>query len=104
MSDAFVALLRIELHFPDAHSLKAKRSELQSVKAHLHQRLGAAVAEVGHHDLWQRSTLAAALCSGSAAHLDHQVDALEGWLDARYPEGATVQRTLASWEDLRGVA
>ena len=48
MSDAFVALLRIELHFPEAHSLKAKRSELQSVKAHLHQRLGATVLIVTH--------------------------------------------------------
>ena len=104
MSDAFVALLRIELHFPEANSLKAKRSELQSVKAHLHQRLGASVAEVDHQDLWQRSTLAAALCSGSPAHLERQVDRLEAWLDARYPQGASVQRTLASWEDLRGVA
>jgi uncharacterized protein YlxP (DUF503 family) len=104
MSDAFVALLRIELHFPEAHSLKAKRSELQSVKAHLHQRLGAAVAEVDHQDLWQRSTLAAALCSGSPVHLDRQVDALESWLDARFPQGVAVQRTVASWEDLRGVA
>ena len=104
MSDAFVALLRIELHFPEAHSLKAKRSELQSVKAHLHQRLGAAVAEVDHQDLWQRSILAAALCSGSPVHLDRQVDMLESWLDARFPQGVSVQRTVASWEDLRGVA
>jgi uncharacterized protein YlxP (DUF503 family) len=104
MSDAFVALLRIELHFPAAHSLKAKRSELQSVKAHLHQRLGAAVAEVDHQDLWQRATLAAALCSSSPAHLERKVDGLEAWLDARYPQGVAVQRTLASWEDLRGVA
>jgi hypothetical protein len=104
MSDAFVALLRIELHFPDAGSLKAKRSELQSVKAHLHQRLGAAVAEVGHQDLWQRSTLAAALCAGSVGYLDHAVDGLEAWLDARYPQGVRVERTLASWEDLREIA
>jgi uncharacterized protein len=104
MSDAFVALLRIELHFPDAASLKAKRSELQSVKAHLHQRLGAAVAEVDHQDLWQRATLAAALCAGSPVFLDHQVDGLEAWLDARFPQGVRVERTLASWEDLRGVA
>jgi uncharacterized protein YlxP (DUF503 family) len=104
MSDAFVALLRIELHFPEAGSLKAKRSELQSVKAQLHQRMGASVAEVDHQDLWQRATLAAALCAGSAGHLDHAVDRLEAWLDSRYPQGARVERTLASWEDLREIA
>ena len=65
MADAFVAVLRIDLHFPDAGSLKAKRSELNAVKAGLHQRFGAAVAEVAHQDTWQRSTLLASLCAGA---------------------------------------
>ena len=47
MSDSgFVAVLVIDLHFPDAGSLKSKRKELSSIKAQLHGRLGAAVAEV----------------------------------------------------------
>ena len=58
---AYVALLTIDLHFPEAHSLKGKRKELSSVKAQLHTRLGCAVAEVDHQDTWQRATLAAAL-------------------------------------------
>ena len=37
-----LALLLIHLHFPEAESLKEKRKELQSVKAQLHGRLGAA--------------------------------------------------------------
>ena len=45
---AYVALLVIHLHFPDAGSLKAKRKELASVKALLHQRHGLTVAEVDH--------------------------------------------------------
>ena len=55
---AYVALLRVHLHFPEAGSLKAKRAELQSVKAQLHGRHGLTVAEVEHQELWQRSTLA----------------------------------------------
>ena len=62
---AYVALLLMHLHFPDAQSLKAKRKELQSVKAQLHGRHGLTVAEVDHQDIWQRSTLAAALTGGS---------------------------------------
>ena len=57
---AFVAVLVIHLHFPDAGSLKAKRRELAPVKAHLQGKLGAALAEVEHQDLWQRATLVAA--------------------------------------------
>ena len=37
---AYVALLEIDLHFPDAGSLKDKRKELASVKALLQQRHG----------------------------------------------------------------
>ena len=53
----FVAVLVIDLHFPEAESLKAKRKELSSIKAQLRGRLGLAVAEVDHHDLWQRARL-----------------------------------------------
>jgi uncharacterized protein len=99
---AFVAVLVVHLHFPDAASLKAKRRELQPVKAHLQGRLGASVAEVAHHDRWQRATLAVALVADTPAHLDGVADRLEGWLDGRFPAGARVERTLASLEDLQG--
>jgi uncharacterized protein YlxP (DUF503 family) len=99
---AYVAVMVIELHFPEAGSLKAKRKELSSIKAQLHGRLGAAVAETGHQDLWQRATLTAALTSGSAHRLSAAADELERWVIARCPEGARVERLVASVEDLRG--
>jgi uncharacterized protein len=97
---AFVSVLTIELHFPDCASLKAKRRELQPVKAHLQGRVGAAIAEVGHQDQWQRATLVAALAGGSAGRLEDAADGVERWLDARFPHGARVERRLASLEDL----
>jgi uncharacterized protein YlxP (DUF503 family) len=103
VSDAFVALLRIDLHFPDSGSLKTKRKDLQSVKAQLQQRMGVAVAEVAHQDTWQRSTLAAALVAGSPGRAEEHADRVEGWLLGRFPEGVRVERTLASWDDLRGI-
>jgi uncharacterized protein len=97
-----VAVLEIELHFPDAGSLKARRKELAPVKAHLRQRMGAAVAEIGGQAHWQRATLLATLAAGSAPALEAAVDRFEGWLDARFPSGVRVKRTVASLEDLRG--
>jgi uncharacterized protein len=98
----FVAVLTIELHFPQAASLKAKRKELAPVKAHLQGRMGAAVAEVAHHDRWQRATLVAALTDGSVPRLEAAADGLERWLDGRFPEGVRVRRTLTSLKDLHG--
>jgi uncharacterized protein YlxP (DUF503 family) len=99
---AFVAVLVIHLHFPEAASLKAKRRELAPVKAFLANRVGAAVSEVGYQDIWQRAMLVAALTGDAPGHLEAVGDAVERWLDARFPEGARVERTLHSLEDLAG--
>jgi len=97
----FVAVLLIDLHFPDAASLKGKRKELASIKAQLRGRLGAAVSEVDHHDKWQRARLTAALTGGSLATLSAAVDHVERWLEARCPDGVRIERLVASVEDLR---
>jgi uncharacterized protein len=102
MSDTgYVAVLVIHLHFPDAASLKSKRKELSSIKAQLHGRLGAAVSEVDHQDLWQRATLAASLTGGSLSTLSTATDRLERWLEARCPECVRVERTFVSVAELR---
>ena len=96
---SFLALLEIHLHFPDNGSLKGKRKELQSVKAQLHQRFGAAVAETDHHELWQRSTLTAALVGRTAADVQVCADRIERWLDGHFPQGVRVERGLMSSDE-----
>jgi len=103
VSDSFVVLLQVHLHFPDAGSLKAKRSELNAVTAHLRLRLGAYVAEVAHQDSWQRSTLAVALAGRSARSCQEGADAVRRMLDSRFPQGVRVDGRLASWDDLDAV-
>ncbi len=100
--DAYVALLLVHLHFPEAGSLKAKRKDLASVKAQLHGRMGVAVSEVGHQDLWQRATLAAALTGGSVGVLESAADRVERFLLERFPESCRIERTLASFADVTG--
>jgi uncharacterized protein YlxP (DUF503 family) len=100
--DGFVAVLVIDLHFPEAGSLKAKRRELSSIKAQLQTRMHVAVSETGHQDLWQRATLTAALTAGTLHQLDTTADEVERWVLARCPDGADVQRLVVSVEDLRG--
>ncbi len=96
----FVALLTIHLHFPEASSLKGKRKDLSSLKAQLHGRLGVGVAEVDHHDRWQRSTLAAAVPARTYDGAEHLADAVERFLDARLPQGVRVERRVLAYDDL----
>ncbi len=96
----FVALLTIHLHFPEASSLKGKRKDLSSLKAQLHGRLGVGVSEVDHHDLWQRSTLAAAAPARTYDGAQHVADEVERFLDARLPQGVRVDRRVVAYDDL----
>jgi uncharacterized protein YlxP (DUF503 family) len=96
----YVAVLVVDLHFPVAGSLKAKRKELASIKAQLHTRLGVAVSEVAFQDLWQRARLTAALTGGSLSTLDAAADGVERWLLARWPDHVTVRKLVVSVDDL----
>jgi len=53
----YVGILSVELHFPEAGSLKGKRKYVKSAKAQLQHRFGVSVAEVDYHELWQRTRL-----------------------------------------------
>ena len=97
----YVCLLELELHLPANVDLKGKRKELQSLKAQLRRRFGAAVAEVDHHDRWQRATLAMALLGGERRSLDETADALQRFVDVRFGEWVTWERMLVTADEIR---
>ena len=97
---AFLCLLELGLHLPDNGDLKGKRKELQSLKAHLQRRFGAAVAETGHHDLWQRSTLTLALVGGEPAALAERADSLQRYVDARLGDLTRWERRMLTTDEL----
>jgi uncharacterized protein YlxP (DUF503 family) len=65
-----VGTLRLEIHLPAAHSLKAKRSVVNHVKERVRHRFNASIAEIGHQDLWQRAALGVAVVGEEAPVLD----------------------------------
>ena len=97
---SYVCILQVNLHFPDNGSLKGKRRELTSLKAQLQRRFGAAVAETGHHELWQRSELTAALVGNGITDLGNRAAALERYVISMFPDGASVESRMVSGEDL----
>jgi len=64
-----VGLLTLELHIPDAQSLKDKRQVLRSLKDRLRRDFNVAVAEMEHHDSWQRSVVGIVTISNEEKHL-----------------------------------
>ena len=64
-----VGLLTLELHIPDAQSLKDKRQVLRSLKDKLRRDFNVAVTELEHHDTWQRSVVGIVTISNEEKHL-----------------------------------
>jgi uncharacterized protein YlxP (DUF503 family) len=95
----FVAILEVELHFPEAGSLKGKRSYVKSAKAQLANRFGASVAEVDHHELWQRCALTAAFVAREAREAEELAARAESWLAGQDWELVRASRTLVSPDD-----
>ncbi len=99
MGSGFVAILAVELHFPEAGSLKGKRKYVKSAKAQLANRFGASVAEVDHHELWQRCALTAAFVARDAQAAEELAERAEAWLAAQEWVLVRAERLLVSPED-----
>ncbi|TML42513.1 MAG: DUF503 domain-containing protein [Actinobacteria bacterium] len=95
----YVGILSAELHFPDAGSLKGKRKYVKSAKAQLQQRFGASVAEVDHHELWQRSRLTLSCVARDHRELLALLDGAERYLAGQEFELAGVEREIISLDD-----
>ena len=78
-----VGLCRFDLRIPGVSSLKEKRHVVKTLTASLRQKFNVAVAEVDHHDLWQRTTIAVSSVAGEAYHVKrvmHEVQRhIERW-------------------------
>ena len=79
-----LGVMTIELHFPDANSLKAKRMIVNSVRDRLRRRFNVAVAETGYLELWQRAELAAVTVASSRPIVESQLDAVDRELDEHF--------------------
>ena len=89
-----MGILCVELHFPENGSLKGKRKYLNSARAQLRERFGAAVAEVDHHELWQRAGLTVACAARGHRDLHELLDAIERYLGAQEFELVRAEREV----------
>jgi uncharacterized protein len=83
VNSGYIGIVTVELHFPEAGSLKGKRKFVKSAKAQLQNRFGAAVAEVDHHELWQRSRLTMACVAREHREVEALLDDAERYLNGQ---------------------
>ena len=69
-----IGLCTVELHFPDAQSLKSKRKILVSLKTRLQNRFNISIAEIDESHLWQKSILGIASIANETARVNQTLD------------------------------
>ncbi len=83
-----IALLSIEFYLPGARSLKEKRMVLRRVKDRL-AKFNVSVAEVEHHDLWQRAGLGVVTISVDQVHAERELAAVAEEIERVEPGAVT---------------
>ena len=96
MGAGYVGILSVELHFPEAGSLKGKRKYVKSAKAQLQNRFGASVAEVDHHELWQRARLTMSCVTREYREAEQLLDEAERDLSGQEFELVRAERDVVS--------
>jgi len=96
MGAGYIGILSVELHFPEAGSLKGKRKHVKSAKAQLQNRFGASVAEVDHHELWQRTRLTLSCVAREYREAERLLDQAERYLAAQDFELVRAERNVVT--------
>jgi uncharacterized protein YlxP (DUF503 family) len=76
-----VALERFDLRIPACGSLKEKRHVVKTLTNAIRSKFNVSVAEVDHHDLWQRTALAVAVAAGESYHARRVLHEVEKLVD-----------------------
>jgi uncharacterized protein YlxP (DUF503 family) len=68
-----VGLLTLELHIPDAQSLKDKRQVVRSLKDRLRRHFNVAVAELEYQEVWSRAIIGVVTLSTAEQHVEESL-------------------------------
>jgi uncharacterized protein YlxP (DUF503 family) len=99
MATGYVGIFTFELFLPGSSSLKDKRMVVRSVKAQLQNRVRCAIAEVDHHDVWQRAGLTLACVAREAREAERLLDEAERWLSGQEFELVLRRRETVTLDD-----
>ena len=77
-----VGVSQIDVHLPNAHSLKDKRAVMKSLRDQLRGRFNIAVAELDANEKWQRATIGIAAVGDERSYVQGLLAEVADWLRA----------------------
>jgi uncharacterized protein YlxP (DUF503 family) len=89
-----VALTRFDLRIPGSGSLKEKRHVVKTLSAGIRAKFNVSVAEVDHHELWQRTAIGVAAVARESYHARKVMHEVERFIE-RHPGVETIDAELS---------
>lgn len=81
-----IATCIVKLELSDIHSLKEKRSIVQSLKTRLPKQFNVAIAEVDAHDQWHSCVIAMVTVGTEAGYLHGLLEKAVAWIEQERPD------------------
>ena len=82
--DIYIGVAHLELHIPEARSLKAKRGPVRSLVEKIRNRHQVLVIEVDHQNLYQRARLAICALSTDPVDVEARLRRVEKTIDLNW--------------------
>ena len=95
------AIGQFDLRIPGSTSLKEKRHVVKTLTASLRQKFNVSVAEVDHHDLWQRTAIAVAAVASEQYHARRVLHEVEKFVE-RDPRVEVIDAELSLHDPVDG--
>ena len=89
----------MDLHLPQARSLKDKRAVIRPILDGARNRFRVAAAEVDHQEKWQRAGLGFATVGAEGRHVDEVLSKVEAFVWS-FPEIEVLRAEFASSADV----
>jgi uncharacterized protein YlxP (DUF503 family) len=81
-----IGYCQIDLHIPDSHSLKEKRSVIRSIVARVGQQFNVSIAELDHQDIWQAASLGVVCIANGTARPHKLLEQVVRWMQINRPD------------------
>ncbi len=82
--ETYVGIAHLELHIPEARSLKAKRGPVRSLIEKIKNRHQVLIIEAGHQELQQRAQIAICALSTSSVDIEARLRRVEQTIDRNW--------------------
>ncbi|RLA95175.1 MAG: DUF503 domain-containing protein [Deltaproteobacteria bacterium] len=80
-----VGICQLDIRIHGNNSLKGKRQVIKQIVDRTKTRFNVSIAEVGDHDLWQRTKIGFSIVGNDRRHINSRLDTIKNFIEQFYP-------------------